>query len=974
MKRFSIALAVLIGCLCSQTAVCGEAGPFRYLLAQPNASAPAPIDDDGESIIPALRWRLLTMEDEHGQIPPNARYAANARRRNNIHGHSVHGGVLPLGSISPTTWVSRGPQNVGGRTRSLLIDPFNTNLLFAGSVSGGIWKSTNGGTTWTPLDDFMANLNIQTMVMDPLDHQTIYAGTGETTDYGDSLPGSGIFKSTDGGNTWNQLTNTQNWQRVYRLAMQPNVSGILLAAKDDGIWRSADGGSTWSHVYTPPIGIVNVVAFDPNNGNNAISCGATNGGGYYYLQFLYSSDGGVHWNNSSMPTQVTNFSAVEGAWGPSSNVYVNIGVPDGLGHYGEVWRSTNGGVSYTRVSAQGVTDCTYNHCAIWVSPINANIVVVGGVYNQRSSNGGASFGAINYAINLSDEPHADTHWFVNDPVNPNKVYVCNDGGVYRTNDITTAQPGNGSWVGLNATYQTSQYYAGAGINDGAAWPLVGGTQDNGTLRVSVYDQLIPSYRAAATANQWSIGGDGGYAAIDPLSTAYMYGEYQWMEVFRSTNGGETGSASDITNGLPWGSGGRAGFISPLVMDPNDHNTLLAGGSSLWRTTTASYPTPTWSAIRGDSTPLDYISAIAVAKGNSNIIWVGQNDGRLQKTTNGLQSNPTWVDIDNNNPGTDPLPNRSILRIMIDPADANIVYVTLGGYSINSPQPANLWRTVNGGTTWSPVVGSGTTALPMVPIWSIVRHPRNQQQLYVATDIGIYESSDYGATWSTSQQGPADVSVEELAFVTGSELLLAATHGRGMWTADVSSVPSFAPSGVNAQAAGTTVVNVSWTGMSAATAYQVMRSNNGNPYANLGGQLTGTAYADTSVAASTTYLYRVKALVGGTWTDLSAPDLAATIVYTDDDTLSGKTIQAIHLQELHTAVNAVMAAAGQTGTFGAITAGTTVLSTDISDLRSALASAYAAIGMPAPPAFAEAITPQVTPIRATHFQEIRDATK
>ncbi len=839
-------------------------------------------------------------------------------------------------------------------------------------MSGGVWKSVNGGTTWTPLSDFIANINIATMVMDPLDHNTIYVGTGEPS-YSfqgfnqNGLPGAGVFKSTDGGATWNQLTATQNWQYVYRLAMQPGTSGVLLAALDDGIWRSSNGGVSWSHVYTPLIGYTNLVAFDPNHPAHAVSFGA---GCCYYLQLIYSLDGGITWNSSAMPTQVTSFANVAAAWGPSSNVYFNIGVPYGSGS-GEVWRSQNGGASYVRTSQQGVTECTA-HCAIWVSPTDANLVVVGGVSNWRSTDGGVTFSQINYPTNLSDEPHADTHWFVNDPVSANKFYVCNDGGVYRTNDIRIAIPGAGYWTSLNATYQTAQYYAGAGINDGAAWPLVGGTQDNGTLRVSVYDQFTPSYRPAATANQWSIGGDGGYVAIDPFTPTYMYGEYQNMEILRSTNGGETYSAQDITSGLLFG---HQNFIAPLIMDPNDRNVLLAGGGSLWRTTTASYPTPTWSSIRGETTPWYNINAIAVAKTDSNIIWIGQNDGRLQKATNGLAPNPTFTNIDNNTPGTDPLPNRVILRIMIDPADARIVYVALGGYSINSPQPQNLWRTTDGGATWSSASGSGVTALPFVPIHSIVRHPRNRQRLYVATDIGIYESQDNGATWSTSQQGPADVSVDELAFVTGSELLLAATHGRGLWTADTSSVPSFAPTNVSATASGTSSVNVSWVALPGATSYQVVRSSDGAPYENAsGGLVSTTSYTDVNGVSGKTYLYKVKALVSGLWTDFSSPDLATTITFTDDNALPGLTILALHVNEIRTAVNAVMTAAGQTPTFGSVAAGTIVFATDITDLRTALTTAYSKIGMPFSPSFAETVTPSTTIIRASHFQEIRNAAK
>src|ERR1044071_9403936 len=360
---------------------------------------------EATSVRQALQWRLMTMRDEHGQIPPNARYEANLRRRNGLHGNSGKGRLATQAvSISRTSWTSRGPLNCGGRTRSLLIDPFDTNVLYAGAVSGGVWKSINAGYSWVPKTDFIANININTMVMDPSNHNTIYIGTGEAL-YGDGLPGSGIFKSTDGGDTWTQLQATQNWQYINRLAM--NGSGVLLSSNNDGLWRSTDGGVNWTHVYTPSIPYPSVVAFNPNNGNQAAAAGAVFVNGLHTLQLIYSGDGGATWTNAAtMPAAVTSFAGIEMAWGPSSNVYFNIGVPYTVNNnttYGDVWRSQNAGVNYTRVSQQGVTDCSY-HCAIWVSPANANLIVVGGLLNYSSTDGGAKFIGINPGIAASHPP------------------------------------------------------------------------------------------------------------------------------------------------------------------------------------------------------------------------------------------------------------------------------------------------------------------------------------------------------------------------------------------------------------------------------------------------------------------------------------------------------------------------------------------------------------------------------------------
>ncbi|MCG3123513.1 MAG: hypothetical protein GIKADHBN_01933 [Phycisphaerales bacterium] len=208
--------------------------------------------------------------------------------------------------------------------------------------------------------------------------------------------------------------------------------------------------------------------------------------------------------------------------------------------------------------------------------------------------------------------------------------------------------------------------------------------------------------------------------------------------------------------------------------------MLAGGRSLWRSTNVKAATPSWFSIKpaGD----DNISAIAIARTDSNVVWVAQNNAKLFKTSNGLATSPTWTTIDDN--GTlNPLPNRYITRIVIDPASASTVYVALGGFS-----PDNLWRTTDGGTTWTDVTGSGPTGLPDAPIRGLARHPSKPGWLYAGTEVGIFASTDDGATWSTTNDGPANVSVDELVFMSNSTTLLAATHGRGLFTANIVDAP------------------------------------------------------------------------------------------------------------------------------------------------------------------------------------------
>jgi len=933
--------------------------PIPWTLNSPEAGEPGP--EIGES----LEWRAMTMRDEHGEIPTGARYQANLERRQNLARPRGRVGGLTANSasINPASWVSRGPDNCGGRTRALLI---TSNGIYAGAATGGVWKSTDDGATWTPLTDFMANINISTMVADPVNPNIIYVGTGEGkySQHGDDgLPGAGIFKTTDGGASWAPLQETAGWRYVRRLSIKPGTTGasaVLLAANELGVWRSANGGDHWTQVYT---GSANVVAFNPNNGQQAVADTTIPGD---YRRLLYSTDGGVSFLIATLPPDppnpppdyISNRDQKTGnlavAWGTGSNVYVNFGIDAGLsasgqGGLGVVWHSSDGGTNFIRKSQAGVgTTCSF-HCAIWASPDAPNLIVAAGERIKRSSDGGVTFTEVGSGGDLSDLPHYDTHFLVNHPAAHDKLYIAGDGGVYVTADtasILTVTPTSG-WKNLNATYRTTQFYGAVGTVQWQGLILIGGTHDNATLRV-----------AGSNATRWTEG-DGGFVAIDPIDANYMYGEDQNHRIYRSTNGGGTGDFIAVLPANPTA-------IAPLVMDPNDRNTLLSGDEKLRRTTEATAQSPEWKAISPTGSG---ISAVAAAKGNSNIIWFGRVNGDLLKTTDGLAETPSWNAFDGG------LPDRSILRILIDPDDSNRVYVALGGYTANSSTPQNLWRTTNGGASWQPISGAGAVALPRVPVRAIARHPRNQQRLYVGTDIGIYESEDGGMTWTTTQQGPADVTTDDLSFVYGTETLLAATHGRGLWTADTYSVPTYQPiappGGLVATASGTTSVNLSWSAVSGATQYQLFRSVDGSGYIAIA-PLTSTSYADNSLQANKTYLYKVRASNGTSWSDLSAPDLATTVVFDYDNALTGHLVTVALMQQLYTAVNAVRSSAGLSPSLSPPAAGSFITAASLNDLRAALSNAYGAIQMPAAPSFSQ--LDLGNPVNAAFFQEVRNAVK
>ena len=696
----------------------------------------------------AVEFRKLQMMDENGYIPPDGLVRANSQIQQMLAAQNADIDSNAAG-IAPGAWSWLGPGNIGGRVRAIVIHPTNPNILWAGSVSGGIWKSTDAGASWQILTDFLGNMAVSALVMDPNNPNVIYAGTGEGFYNGDGLQGAGVFKTTDGGATWTQLsaTITADWYYVNRLAIASNGT-TLLAATGSGIWRSTNAGANWTQVLiNQPVKDIN---FDPTDNNKAIASGSDG-------KAWYSTNGGASWTAASGLPALDWLGRVEVAYAPSNPTIVYASIPQ---NNGELWKSTNGGQSYSLVNAgnnylggQGWYDNI-----IWVDPTNPNILLVGGIDIWRSTDGGANLTKVSLWWAAPDSAHADNHMILEDPgfdgVNNKRVYIGNDGGVYRADDAYGVSQLDG-WTELNNNLGVTQFYGAAG-NAGTG-EIIGGTQDNGTL----------FYTSAGGTEGWetTFGGDGGWSQADPTDPDYFYGEYVNLQLHRSTDRGL--SASYIDDGLA-DAGACANFISPFMLDPNNPNTMLAGGCSLWRSANIKAAIPTWASIK--SPTVEKISAIAIAQGNSNIIWVGHNNGDVYKTINGASASPTWTKMDANSPA---LPGRYVTRITIDNNDNNKVYVTFGSFSVD-----NVWRTTNGGTNWTDITGSGGTGLPSLPVRSLVINPNNSNWLYVGTELGIFASPDGGVNWTVPHDGPTNTSVDELFWMNSA--LVAATHGRGLF--------------------------------------------------------------------------------------------------------------------------------------------------------------------------------------------------
>jgi hypothetical protein len=771
-------------------AAAGCAGVDAVRPGTPSSGAGAPIDLHSKSevvkqgsrhhrALPAAEFNLAMEADEEG--PPRAWQIlrANAQREGLVReAPAAATSTEKAAGLQPSQWTAIGPGNIGGRVRALAIDPRNASRIFAGTASGGIWLTENAGTTWRPIFDFLPNLSVTTVVFDPSNPDTMYLGTGEASQ---GLVGLGAFKSTDGGLSWRMLpaTNTDvnaDWRFVNRLAIHPTQPQVLLAGVTNtsrtsgGIYRTADGGESWSRVATMK---ALDVAFDPNNPANAVA-GLDDG------RIAYSRDAGLTWTRTdalvASPSGGGNTARAEVAFARSQPGLVYAVIDN---EKGEFWRSNNSGAAWTKVSTPAHMDAQgfYNN-ALWVDPTDPSHVIIGGIVLNQSFDGGQNFIAVSLRGGQPASPHVDHHAIVSVPnYGPGNrvVYDGNDGGVYRAANIlaVSSAPSANGWTNLNNGLAVTQFYSGTG-RTAAGGRIVGGTQDNGSLQLS--------------QGQWRawFGGDGGMVAVDPASDQWVFGEYVHLALHRSSNGGLSSAfiCNGITEAHPDEDGRtycgpnatkKANFIAPFALDPNNANRLLAGGASLWATDNAKAATPLWRAIKPPTAAVDnFINAITVAEGSSNVAWVGHNNGEVYRSLDANSAAPTWTRM-----GQGTLPARAVQRIMVDRDNPARVIVATTGFVAN-----NVWQSLDAGATWASIHSN----LPFAPVFDVKRHPSNPQWLYAATSVGLFTSENGGATWSTTNQGPANIRVREI-FWKDNATLVAATFGRGMFQASVASGPA-----------------------------------------------------------------------------------------------------------------------------------------------------------------------------------------
>ncbi|MFQ5348925.1 MAG: WD40/YVTN/BNR-like repeat-containing protein [Thermoanaerobaculia bacterium] len=837
MTRPKMALSALVPLVGLLALVLAAAGPLPTLRPMPDTvkeklRRTAHRATGSRFDQPDLAWRHYREKRLGGVQVDAARLYERARQRlAEMPVYSTRGGrfVGEVDDESPQrrlaaaalgTWEPLGPGNVGGRTRAFVIRPDRPAVMWAGGVSGGVWKSGDRGRSWRPVGDQLANLAVNVLRLDPNDPRVLYAGTGEgyfrEAVRGTALPlrGGGIFKSEDGGTTWARLPGTDRgrFYFVNDLVISRHDPERIYAATRQGIFRTKNGGESWQQVLNPRVrgGCLDLVERTDKRHNDYLLAGCgTLAPGAVWRNIAAETD--RVWERAlAEPGMARTSLAVAPSQQRTIYALAASNVPGPNGRYEQalhaVYRSDRGGAAgswratvrntdpvkvNTLLLSNPITaslaDCQFDNVnnffamgwyvnVIGVDPSDPERLWAGGVDIFRSDDGGANWRPASYWWAEPNNPnfaHADQHGLVFDPRNSSVLYLLNDGGIYRTTNARAALSPNAdaicnpgvnqlSWESLNNNYGATQFYHGSVFPNGREY--LGGTQDNGTVRSEL-----------GRNNSWFriLGGDGGYSAIDSTNPLTVYASVQGGRVFKSI-GGDFEQVTAGINDL----GGRGDFtarpdnylfIAPFVMDPNDPARLWIGGRRLYRTDDGAN---FWAPASARLAQVGKVSALAVAPGDSDGVLAGTTAGDIFRTDIG-----TRADGDTVWEGTRPRQGW-VSWLAFDPRDPDVVYATYARFG-----GRHVWKSGDGGSTWRSLDGTGPTRVPNLPVHSLAVDPRNSRRIYLGTDLGVLVSVDGGKSWAMENTGFAAAVTESLAVAAnpgGTPDLFAFTHGRGAW--------------------------------------------------------------------------------------------------------------------------------------------------------------------------------------------------
>jgi photosystem II stability/assembly factor-like uncharacterized protein len=651
-------------------------------------------------------------------------------------------------------WVSLEPQEgfpfngYTGRINCLAFHPTDTNIIYIGAPAGGLWKSLDGGLSWNVLTDQIPSIGVSEIVVNPIDPQIIYIATGDrdAANFISNPYSYGILKSIDGGLTWDttglqyMLTNQMS---VARIIIHPKNPNILMAALKSDI---ANYKGIWrtedgGKTWTNVSGGAKYdVEFHPTNPDIVYTSG--------YKNIQKSVDGGKTWNviNSSDLPPVSEITSSKIAVTPAApdNVYVEYIALDG-NTYG-LYKSTDTGKSWTKINSLVLSTQGGYDFDIAVSSVDTNFIVTGGQNLYVSSNGGKD-------NTLRNAGHLDHHGFYFRP-GTNSLYDCNDGGLYKSYNKVN------SWINLNKGLNIYQYYR-LGCSQMSEDFILTGAQDNGTL-----SHRLPNW-------QQVLGADGMECAIDPFDDQFYYISYQYGNFV----GG--GFASSIFRSPPGAGSTNYAWVAPFLIHPKNSQTLFAGGKDIYisKNKGANWINYSTDLTKNDPVGGGFLRGMAISESNPDQLMYAISYVVVYKTNDGGKN---WKTVTSNLPTSAGCLDCSALSsILIHPENPDTVWVTMSGYS----QHNKVYQSNDGGASWFNISGT----LPAVPVNTIVYEKDNDDALYIGTDIGVFFRNNKSSDWEPFMEGMPRVPVQELEIVEPFHKIRAATFGRGLWEASLEDV-------------------------------------------------------------------------------------------------------------------------------------------------------------------------------------------
>lgn len=713
---------------------------------------------------------------------------------------------------------------VSGRSVAIAIHPTNPDVVYVGTAQGGVYRSTNGGLDWAPIFDSAQSLAIGALALAPSNPEILYVGTGEPSGSADSFFGVGLYRIENASTTATLVgpfdplvttgvagTTAFTGRAISEILVHPTDPATIFVSTFTGTSGNPSGGSAAFTV--PPLGMLGLyrstnatsvspsftkltvtaansippdasgnrsisdIVMDPNDPNVIVA---------WVLGDAALGDGGLYRTTNALAATPTfaplvvaatanargELAAVHAA--NSTTMYAAIGDSNG-----RVRKSTDGGATWSSYLAGGVNFCNpqcFYDIAVATHPGDPNVVYLGGspaLIAGRSTDGGATFTTNeSSAVGL----HVDTHAIALAPSNPSVVYFASDGGVWRSGD------GGLTWASRNNSSFNATQFQSLASHPFDRELMIGGTQDNGT-------------ELRRTDGSWtrSDSGDGGYTLIDQSATdttnVTMYHTYfnrvnsrigfTRVTSVAAANSGGWGpffGCGGIANGIPC-TPSNVLFYAPMALGPGTPNTLYFGTDQLHRSADLGTTMPAVSQVLVSG---QAITAIGIAPGNDNVRLAGTRNGRVFMTATG---SATLTDVTSPSMPTphpsDASQRRAIGRFAIHPTNPDVAYVAFGGYGVAAGQ--HVWRTANL-TTGAPAWVQSGTGIPDVPVNALVIDPAQPNNVYAGTDIGVYASSDAGATWTPYTAGMPRVAVFDLTLQhTGTHRVIrAATHGRGIW--------------------------------------------------------------------------------------------------------------------------------------------------------------------------------------------------